>query len=875
MILGEADGTLVNGAQFVLTAKQNAHVSLNSLPVSFTDLSAVTHVIVRSLGSVLSNGRAVTAEGAVTQFNTLFGNTTQDAAVVQAAASDTMTSTVLLPLFVQGFGYFTQLEVVNDTDTAESVTLTARNTTGAVIPTGKNPVTVNVPPHGAFSLPADSTFSLFTDTMGTISVSSAAPLTAIGALGSTQSTGLAVIGPAGSPLSLAALQYRSISPNTSFSGLSFFNPNSADAVTSLTFISNDGFTVSATQATVPAGQQLVDTLGDLMPEASGSGFLYVSNSRPLQMAAIEGPNDVSVLSPVVVTPVTTNFIPQSQQRFLAVGTATVAGAPIPGATVILSGPVSGVQTTDSLGAFVFRDIPPGTYTVSIQLAGITFSPSSATFTITTQNVRNLNFTGTITGSSLTSITPNSALLGSGNLQITAKGGPFIPTSQIVFDGSPIPTVFVDQNTLTGTIPAAALRFARVTTVQVQNQVGSNVAPSLPLTFVVGNPAPVITNVSGIPSQIIAGYPGFTVTITGTGFNSGGTVEFAGVPRAYIFDSPTEVRAFIGPADLAVGRIAALTATNPSPSIGPSNAVMVTVFNPVAGLLSISPSITTIKIEANSTGLQLLVSGFQFKPGATVQVSGFPALSTTFINSTQLTASIPPDVLQVGGSFPVTVTNPAPNLGSSEVQPLIVQNLVPQLASIDTGPLTFTPGITEDKTVPVNFVAVLHGANFGKEYSAVLIAPSDPFPSCDEKDPIPLGPQVISSTEIVVVMPIKCTGNFSVYASSPQNEPGGGTSGLISFTVNPPTAGPIPVLTSLSPLSVQAGTTFELTITGNNFQGGALVNFGTAILTPDSITPTAITVNVPGYYVPVSGIVPVTVTNPGTGGTSTRLLFVVN
>src|SRR5262249_15126276 len=108
---------------------------------------------------------------------------------------------------------------------------------------------------------------------------------------------------------------------------------------------------------------------------------------------------------------------------------------------------------------------------------------------------------------------------------------------------------------------------------------------------------------------------------------------------------------------------------------------------------------------------------------------------------------------------------------------------PQLSNIDTGPLTFTPGVTEDKTVAVNFVAVLHGSNFGKEYLAVMIAPPDPFPSCSQKDPIPLSPQVIESTEMVVVLPIKCTGTFKVYASSPQNEPGGGTSGLISFTVS--------------------------------------------------------------------------------------------
>src|SRR5262249_17449200 len=154
------------------------------------------------------------------------------------------------------------------------------------------------------------------------------------------------------------------------------------------------------------------------------GTLFLSSSVSVQIAAIEGANDGSVLSPLAVTPITTGFTPQTQQRYLAVGTATTAGEPIPGATVVLSGPASGVQTTDTVGAFVFRDIPPGTYTVSIQLAGVTFTPSSTNFTVTNQNVRNINFNGSIVGLTLTSVTPNSVLAGAGNLQITAKGGPF-------------------------------------------------------------------------------------------------------------------------------------------------------------------------------------------------------------------------------------------------------------------------------------------------------------------------------------------------------------------------------------------------------------------------------------------------------------------
>ncbi len=877
LILGKANGALLNGSRTMIGPKESRFLSLNSLAVPRADLDGVTHVFVRSLGNVLAPGRPVAAVGTVRRFDTGNGVVREDAGTVQALQNERLSSVVLLPLFVQGFGYFTQLSVVNPTDFPESVTLTARGASGAPVSGVTNPTTVNVPAHGSFSGNALQIFNLRDESMGSIQITGSGPLAAVGALGAASTPSLAVIGPADAAATTFALQYRLVS-RESFSGLTFLNSNAADADLSLSFVGNDGASVSRAQLTVPALNQTTRTLADMLPEADGTGFLFINSSRAVQAAAIEGPNDAIVLTPLPASVVTTAFTPRPQQKFLAVGTARVSGEPVPGATVKLAGPVLSTRVTDSAGAFVFRDIPPGSYTATISMPGIAFTPSSLAFSITNANRRDLNFDGTIAASNLTSITPASVLVGTPqDFQITAKGGPFIPTSELVFEGNVIPTRFVNDTTLTGTISAALLQFARTTTVQVRNRVGLNVSPSQPLPFVIGNAAPVISVLEGVPAQIIAGYPGFTVTVNGTGFAEGGTVEFNGVRRASVWESPTKVRAFIDAADLAVGRIASLTATNPSPTVGPSNGVPVTVLNPVAGVTAVSPNKTQIKIEPNSTGLQLIVDGFQFKPGATVQVQNFAALNTTYVSSTRLIADIPPRALETGGSFPVTVSNPPPNLGSSEAQPLIVENLLPRLTSLDTGVLTFTPGVSAEATLPVNFIVVAHGANFGKTYSAVLIAPSDPWPSCDQKAPEVLQGQRVSSTEMVLTVPIKCRGNFSIYVGSPQDQPGGGTSALIGFQVVAPTAGPVPTITSLSPASIGVGQAFTLVINGSNFAAGALVNFGTAILTPNpaDITSTQIRVSVPAYYVQEKGLTPVTVTNPGTGGTSARILFTVN
>src|SRR2546423_6649259 len=57
------------------------------------------------------------------------------------------------------------------------------------------------------------------------------------------------------------------------------------------------------------------------------------------------------------------------------------------------------------------------------------------------------------------------------------------------------------------------------------------------------------------------------------------------------------------------------------------------------------------------------------------------------------------------------------------------------------------------------------------------------------------------------------------------KPAGGTSGTLSFTVNPPTPG----LTSLSAVSGVTGTTVHETLTGANFvAGGVVIVSGTGI-----------------------------------------------
>src|SRR5437763_55826 len=129
-------------------------------------------------------------------------------------------------------------------------------------------------------------------------------------------------------------------------------------------------------------------------------------------------------------------------------------------------------------------------------------------------------------------------------------------------------------------------------------------------------------------------PALTTTISGTGFIQGVSVQVGigtgGVSNVLTnlvqgngvkFLSPTSVQVTIPAQFLSTGGFLRVTATNPSPTSGPSNALPLTVVNPPAIVTSIAPQIANVELEPNSPPLKLTATGFGCKPGATLQVGG--------------------------------------------------------------------------------------------------------------------------------------------------------------------------------------------------------------------------------------------------------------
>jgi LmbE family N-acetylglucosaminyl deacetylase len=184
-----------------------------------------------------------------------------------------------------------------------------------------------------------------------------------------------------------------------------------------------------------------------------------------------------------------------------------------------------------------------------------------------------------------------------------------------------------------------------------------------------NPVPTTTSLS--PSSATAGGAAFTLTVNGTNFISGSVVRWNGTNRTTTYVSATQVTASILAADIATAGTARVTVFNPTPGGGTSNAQTFTTNNPVPTTTSLSPSSAT----AGGAAFTLTVNGTNFISGSVVRWNGTDR-TTTYVSSTQLTASILAADIATAGTASVTVFNPPPGGGLSNSLPFSIVSPVP-------------------------------------------------------------------------------------------------------------------------------------------------------------------------------------------------------
>ncbi|MBK8900040.1 MAG: beta-propeller fold lactonase family protein [Anaerolineaceae bacterium] len=269
---------------------------------------------------------------------------------------------------------------------------------------------------------------------------------------------------------------------------------------------------------------------------------------------------------------------------------------------------------------------------------------------------------------LDSLQPASLPVGSPEITLVVNGESFVPGSVVRVNGTARPTNFVSANQLEATLPASDLAAAGTRTITVFNPTPGGGVSNNSLSLVVQaanqNPKPSVQYLS--PQGAEAGGAAFTLSIFGTNFVSGATVQWNGVNRATTFVNAGEVRISVTANDLLLPGTAVVAVINPTPGGGSSNLVSFTVAapgeNPAPTITGLSPT-SVGAAGAGSQPVEVTITGKNFVVGAQAYWQG-NGRATTFISSTQLQVTLTAYDVAFAGSGAITVVNPGPGGGTS-------------------------------------------------------------------------------------------------------------------------------------------------------------------------------------------------------------------
>jgi uncharacterized protein YjdB len=389
-----------------------------------------------------------------------------------------------------------------------------------------------------------------------------------------------------------------------------------------------------------------------------------------------------------------------------------------------------------------------------------------------------------------------------------------------------------------------------------------------LTQVVNNPVPVIIPPL-VPAGAVAGSAGFTLTVNGSSFVNGATATFGGTSRAVTFVNSGQVTIAVQASDVASVGTPAVIVTNPTPGGGASNSVAFNVTaaaNPLPAITTLSPT----SVSAGSGQFTLTVSGSNFINGSVVQWNASPR-ATTFVNSGQLTATITTaDVLTANIDL-ITVFNPAPGGGTSNVVDFSVTTPIPALSSLV--PNSAIAGGPQ-------FTLTVNGGNFintsevkwnGSVRSTTFVNAGQLTATITAADILNVGTASVAVFTPTVVFSAL---HPPASAASPLGAPSGITSNPLMFTISAPN--PLPTLTSLAPNTTAAGgAAFTLTINGTNFVANTVAQWNGSPRATTFVNATQVTAAITAADVASMGTAPVTVVNPTPGGgTSNALTFTI-
>lgn len=260
--------------------------------------------------------------------------------------------------------------------------------------------------------------------------------------------------------------------------------------------------------------------------------------------------------------------------------------------------------------------------------------------------------------SISTLNPSAMTAGGSAFTLTVNGTGFASGSTVQWNGLSLPTTFVSATQLSAAVPANLIASIGAASVTVLTSTG---AISNAATFTISSQVSSIATLN--PPSATSGGPAFTLTINGSGFASGSTLQWNGQPIPTTFVNSTQLTANVPASLIANAGNASLTVLSPGGLF--SNFLTFTVGSATPNISSLSPNSITV----GSPAFTLTVTGTGFLSGSSIQWAG-SGLATTYANATQLTATVPANLISFAGSVNVTVQNPTSGATSNAVQFLV-------------------------------------------------------------------------------------------------------------------------------------------------------------------------------------------------------------
>lgn len=436
-----------------------------------------------------------------------------------------------------------------------------------------------------------------------------------------------------------------------------------------------------------------------------------------------------------------------------------------------------------------------------------------------------NGTFTIQGPVISSISPTPILAGGPDITLTVDGSGFVQSSRVVWNGNFLVSTFVSATRIVATLTASINTMGGPINVTVVTPCG---AASPPYVVTVGSQgAAVVSGIAPTTAAVCGGE--FTLTVDGAGFVTGTAVRWGSILLPTTFVSSTRLTAMVEASRFATSGTIQVSVVSPSGQS--SNSMPFVVAGPAVS--GISPSTAA----AGSGAFTLTVNGSGFASGSQVIWDNTP-LQTSFVGSTQLTASVTAALIASAGTASVRVSTPCGSASSSATF-TVTSGANPAISAV-------SPSSTQ--VCSQAFTLTVDGTGF-VQASQVRWAGSA------------LATSFVSATRLTAQVPASLLTSTGLFTITVLNT-GGATSGPASVNVRGP------VISSITPVSATAGSqALTLTVNGTDFASGMAVRWGSASLDTTFVSSSRLTASVPSNLLASPGTVLVSVSTGCAGATS--------